>query len=439
MFKRISYKNIISISFLLLGFFLGISNIVIPIIVSIKSNNVFLSIIGFLITSVIFPMLVIFSLSKDKKVKKNILGQIIGKKLSFILFALCHIMVGPLFAIPRTSIASFEIVFAPFFGNGVALNIFYNFFYFLFVSVVSYNPKYLLKIIGLILNPIKITILIILCVSSIFISDKYISSIYPEKIFSNFYQFFYGLLHGYLTMDILGSMVFGLMIVKSINLCGVKDKKLITKYIIITGTIVSFILSIIYILLFKVGIISKFIFPDHEDGLILLNKYIKYMFGDFGHIFFSIAIFITCFSTAVSLTCSCAEFLKQYFNIKNIYLVIFISIISSLISNFNLNQLLFIALPVLSIIYPPCITLIISNLILDNNKINFLAILAVLISFFIGFLDSINLTYYSKYIPIFINILPFSDFNMRWVLPTFTILLIGYILKIIKKYKNKNF
>ena len=59
-----------------------------------------------------------------------------------------------------------------------------------------------------------------------------------------------GFVNGYLTMDTLGALVFGIVIVKAITSRGVTDKKLITKYAVNAGIISGIGLTLVYLSLF---------------------------------------------------------------------------------------------------------------------------------------------------------------------------------------------
>ncbi|PWF33540.1 branched-chain amino acid ABC transporter substrate-binding protein, partial [Yersinia pestis] len=114
-----------------------------------------------------------------------------------------------------------------------------------------------------------------------------------------------GIVNGYLTMDTLGALVFGIVIVKAITSRGVTDKKLITKYAVNAGIISGIGLTLVYLSLFKLGLGSHEIAPNAANGAIILHAYVQHAFGDMGAYFLSGMIFIACMVTAIGLTCAC--------------------------------------------------------------------------------------------------------------------------------------
>ena len=63
-----------------------------------------------------------------------------------------------------------------------------------------------------------------------------------------------GFVNGYLTMDTLGALVFGIVIIQAIYSRGVTDNKLVTKYAIIASLISGVGLTLVYLSLFKLGL-----------------------------------------------------------------------------------------------------------------------------------------------------------------------------------------
>jgi LIVCS family branched-chain amino acid:cation transporter len=112
---------------------------------------------------------------------------------------------------PRTATVSFEVGIAPLTGDGAMPLFIYSVIYFALVILVSLYPGKLLDTVGN-FAPLKIMALIVLAVAAIVwpagpISDA--MEAYKNAAFSN------GFVNGYLTMDTLGAMVFGIVIVNA--------------------------------------------------------------------------------------------------------------------------------------------------------------------------------------------------------------------------------
>lgn len=106
---------------------------------------------------------------------------------------------------------------APLTGDGAMPLFIYSLIYFAIVILVSLYPGKLLDTVGNFTAPLKIVALIVLAVAAIVWPAGPISSAmdaYQNAAFSN------GFVNGYLTMDTLGAMVFGIVIVNAARSAG---------------------------------------------------------------------------------------------------------------------------------------------------------------------------------------------------------------------------
>ncbi len=93
-----------------------------------------------------------------------------------------------------------------------------------------------------------------------------------------------GFVNGYLTMDTLGALVFGIVIIQAIYSRGVTDKKLVTKYAIIASLISGVGLTLVYLSLFKLGLGSHEVAPNAANGAVILHAYVQHAFWKYGFI-----------------------------------------------------------------------------------------------------------------------------------------------------------
>ena len=157
---------------------------------------------------------------------------------------------GPLFATPRTATVSFEVGIAPLTGDSALPLFIYSLVYFAIVILVSLYPGKLLDTVGNFLAPLKIIALVILSVAAIIWPAGSISTAteaYQNAAFSN------GFVNGYLTMDTLGAMVFGIVIVNAARSRGVTEARLLTRYTVWAGLMAGVGLTLLYLALFRLG------------------------------------------------------------------------------------------------------------------------------------------------------------------------------------------
>ena len=103
---------------------------------------------------------------------------------------------------------------------------------------------------GNFLAPLKIIALVILSVAAIVWPAGSISTAteaYQNAAFSN------GFVNGYLTMDTLGAMVFGIVIVNAARSRGVTEARLLTRYTVWAGLMAGVGQTLLYLALFRLG------------------------------------------------------------------------------------------------------------------------------------------------------------------------------------------
>ncbi|AOM41187.1 branched-chain amino acid transport system II carrier protein [Xenorhabdus hominickii] len=417
MAHRLSSKDIWALGFMTFALFVGAGNIIFPPMVGLLAGeNVWIAAAGFLLTAVGLPVITVIALAK---VGGGIeaLSSPIGKTAGLILATTCYMAVGPLFATPRTATVSFEVGIAPLTGTGELPLFIYSVIYFALVILISLYPGKLLDSVGHILAPIKILALAILGLAAVlWPAGSPIPAIesYQEIPFSN------GFVNGYLTMDTLGAMVFGIVIVNAARSRGVESPSLLTRYAMWAGLIAGLGLALVYLSLFKLGESSGSLVPKAENGAVILHAYVQNTFGSYGSFFLALLIFIACMVTAIGLTCACAEFFSRYLPLSYRALVLILGIFSMMVSNLGLSHLITFSIPVLTAIYPPCITLILLSFTLRWWK-NFSRILApaMLVSLLFGILDAIKASeHLSHLLPSWVTHLPLADQGLAWLIPT---------------------
>ncbi|WP_241494968.1 branched-chain amino acid transport system II carrier protein, partial [Pseudomonas mediterranea] len=248
--KVLKGQDILALGFMTFALFVGAGNIIFPPIVGLQSGpHVWMAALGFLITAVGLPVITVVALAKVGGAM-DALSSPIGKLAGGLLAAVCYLAVGPLFATPRTATVSFEVGLAPLTGESPLALFLYSALYFLVVFFISLYPGRLLDTVGRFLAPLKIIALAVLGIAAFALPAGNIGVATPEYVAAPFSQ---GFINGYLTMDTLGALVFGIVIVNAIRSRGVESPALITRYAIIAGLIAGIGLALVYISLFRLG------------------------------------------------------------------------------------------------------------------------------------------------------------------------------------------
>jgi LIVCS family branched-chain amino acid:cation transporter len=349
-----------------------------------------------------------------------------GRRAGVLLATVCYLAVGPLFATPRTATVSFEVGIAPLVGSSELALFIYSLVYFAIVMAISLYPGKLLDTVGHVLAPVKIVALLALSVGAILWPAGGISTAteaYQHAAFSN------GFVNGYLTMDTLASLVFGIVIVNAARSRGVTESRLLTRYTIWAGLIAGIGLTLIYLALFRLGSDSASLVSDQNaNGAAILHAYVAHTFGGAGSFFLAALIFLACMVTAIGLTCACAEFFSQYLPLSYRSLVFILGLFSMVVSNLGLSHLIQISIPVLTAIYPPCIALVVLSFTRPwwHNSTRVIAP-AMLISTLFGILDGIKASAISDILPAWTARLPLADQGLAWLAPTVIMVVIAII------------
>jgi LIVCS family branched-chain amino acid:cation transporter len=424
--KVLKGQDILALGFMTFALFVGAGNIIFPPIVGLQAGpHVWMAALGFLVTAVGLPVVTVVALAKVGGAM-DALSSPIGKVAGTVLAAVCYLSVGPLFATPRTATVSFEVGLAPITGESPLALFLYSLVYFLLVFWISLYPGRLLDTVGRFLAPLKIIALAVLGIAAFALPAGDIGVAQPAYVAAPFSQ---GFINGYLTMDTLGALVFGIVIVNAIRSRGVESPKLITRYAIIAGLIAGVGLALVYISLFRLGSDSHAIAAGATNGAAVLHAYVQHTFGTLGSGFLAVLISLACLVTAVGLTCACAEYFSRLLPLSYKTLVILLAAFSLLVSNLGLTKLIQFSIPVLTAIYPPCIALVALSFCKDFWHAQGRIVASVmLVSFLFGTIDAIKGSGLGEHLPDALAHLPLSEQGLAWLIPSLITLLGAFVV-----------
>ncbi len=417
-------RDIIALGFMTLSLFIGAGNIIYPPMVGLQAGaNVWVTASGFLITAVGLPILTVIALSKVEGDMTN-LSAPIGKWASIVLAVVCYLSVGPLFAIPRTATVSYEIGVIPFLQDGGSKSalLIFSLFYFVFVTVISLYPTRLLDILGNALSPLKLLVIALLGIAAFLYPAGPVGDIVKPYDATPFPQ---GFVDGYLTMDTLGALVFGIVIVTAIRSRGIVEQAQIVRYASIAGFMALIGFVLIYIGLFKLGNNSSTIAAEATNGAAILHRYVRHTFGSNGDIFLAILINLACAVTAIGLTTACATYFSSLFRLPYKGTAIALAFAGFAISNLGLTKIIEISVFALTAIYPPCIVLVLLSFLKPCFKrpqiVYSFTMLAALL---FGILDALKPLKLSGLA--WSTELPLSESGLVWLLPSLGIFVIAW-------------
>ena len=420
---RLKGSDLLALGFMTFALFLGAGNIIFPPSAGMAAGeNIGLAALGFLLTGVGLPLLTIVALARVGG-GMALLTAPLGKRAGVLFAVAVYLAIGPLFATPRTAVVSFEMGVAPFSGNNSTALLLYTLAYFAAVLFLSLNPGQLVDRIGKYITPVLLAALLVLGGAALLVPAGEIGQVSPDYQSTPFVQ---GFLQGYLTMDTLGALVFGIVIATAIRDHGVTDSKLITRYSVIAGLIAAVGLSLVYLALFYLGATSQGIAGEAQNGVQILTAYVQHTFGTAGSLLLAVVITLACLTTAVGLLTACGEFFSGLLPVSYRTVVIAFGVFSLLVANQGLTQLISFSIPVLVGLYPLAIVLVALSLLDDlwcSPARVFRPVMAVTLVF--GLVDGIAAAGGKALIPSFFSQLPLADQSLGWLLPVLLTLVLA--------------
>lgn len=348
------------IGLLLFSMFFGAGNLIFPPFLGAQSGTAFwLAMIGFVLTAVGLPLVVLFAIARVKGGIQAI-GNRVHPVFSTIFMVIVYLSIGPFLAIPRNANVAFEMGLMPLpFMNGTDTTIvllLFSVVFFLLVYLISLNPTNLERYLGRFITPILLVAIVILCIVSFMQLDgKFLAPTGGYEAGA----FFKGFLEGYNTMDALAALAFGIVILTAIRQRGVSDEKQLKGYMLKASLIAGTLLAAVYVSLGIVG--GKMaITGEFADGTQILSAVSFNLFGNSGTVLIGLIFTLACFTTVVGLTSACGQYFSKLIPKANYKTVVLVTtLIGFTLTNMGLSQILKVSVPFLVTAYPLTIVLIV--------------------------------------------------------------------------------
>lgn len=436
-------KNFV-IGLMLFALFLGAGNIIFPpALGQLAGENLVVAMIGFLITGVGLPLIAVLAIANSNTGETGGLQTIASRvhpAFGVIFTMIVYMAIGPFFGIPRTATVSYEIGIVPFLSSNLGQS---NWPLFLFTIVFftvtvafALNPAKLVDRIGKVLTPALFIIIGALVIKSILTPMGTIQDAQGDYITQPFFRSF---VEGYLTMDVIAALVFGIIIINALKAEGIKKKSEAFKATFIAGVIAAIGLTFVYVSLGFIGATSVEAIGIQDNGGAILALASNVLYGSAGKMILALTIIFACLTTSIGLVSACAQYFEENFpklSYKS-YVFIFAGF-SALIGNFGLTQLINISLPVLMMIYPLAIVLMIMSFF-DHlfNRQPIVYILALSFTAIISIFDGLKLT--SINIDPVVKVLehlPLYEQQIGWLIPAIVGIILGVIITALSPTKR---
>lgn len=422
---EIKRKDIIVCGFALFAIFFGAGNMIFPPYLGVEAGDRwFTAALGFLLSDPVLPVLGVIVTARLGG-RAIDLGKRVGWKFSAVISAICILIIGPFFAVPRTGATTHEMFIAPNLPSVPPLVTSVVFFGLTLYLVL--NPGKVLDYIGQFLTPGLLIILAV--ITAVAIANPPAAAIAtdtPELFKMSFKE-------GYQTMDALGASLMSGIVLTDLIRRGYTDDKSQVKASIQIGIIAFICLALVYGSLVYVGsTVSSMFTPDMDRTAILLGT-VETLLGGVGKFLLGLGVALACLTTSTGLTSTCGNFFEDVTDGKLQYkhIVIVATVIAFAISLIGVEGIIKIAVPVLTAVFPIVIFLILASIFDFQIKYNGVFIGGVIGAGAIGVIEAINL--FSKMnggnalgsLVEKINTLPLANFAFEWIVPAIICAVIG--------------
>lgn len=429
--SRKKITDIIICGFALFAIFFGAGNLIFPPYLGVISgNNWGIANIAFLLSDPLLPILgvIVTALLGGQATD---LGKRVSKHFSIIIGAISIILIGPLFAVPRTGATTHEIFvqsFVPTAPQWITSLIFFGLT--LYIAIHSHT---VIDAIGKYLTPILLIILLLVFIAAVVQPNAGFQTTTSARLFSQSFK------EGYQTMDALGAALMAGVVISDLTRRGYTEKKEQHQMMFGVGIVSFILLALVYSSLTYAGATVSTVYDSTVQRPALLIGLIEQLLGSFGKVAMGIAVSFACLTTSVGLITTCGHYFSTLTNGKLEYkkIVVVSVVLSFLLSLLGVDALLQLAVPVLSAIYPMVIALIFLSIFDRYIVYNWTYTGAVVGAFFIGGIQAIHLFSqmqggnFLSGLADWTNTLPLHQFGFEWLVPA----IIGSVLfTIISKF-----
>lgn len=223
--EKMDSKKLLFVSLMIFSMFFGAGNLIFPPqLGQLSGTNMLVSMGGFLISAVGLPILAIAVVAKAGGL--HILASRVHPRFAFAFTVLIYLSIGPFLGIPRAASLAFEMGISPFLSNTVGESSLPLFIYTLVYFGIAYwlcmSPSKLVDRFGKFLTP---TLLVL--IASIFVFSLFKPIGVLVAPIGDYAQFplLKGFLDGYMTMDAIAALNFGIVISIALKGMGVTEEK----------------------------------------------------------------------------------------------------------------------------------------------------------------------------------------------------------------------
>ncbi len=426
---------IVVTAMMLFSMFFGAGNLIFPPMLGVEAGENFLpAILGFLATGVLLPVLAIIAIALSGNNLRDAASRA-GRIFGLIFPILAYLSIGAFYALPRTGAVAYETAIQPLTGaEGLFLSGLFNLVFFGVSLALAWNPNNIVAALGKFLTPALLILLVLLVILAFIQFDGQAGA--PIERYSEA-PFAAGLLEGYLTMDAIAGLAFGIVVISALRYRNMPEGAPLVRGTMWAGLGAGILLGIIYL---GLGLIGQII-PDadqYSNGAAILADASNLTMGYPGLIIFGAIVTLACLTTAVGLIAATSEFFYTLVPriSYRIWAIIF-SVMSFGLATMGLETVLSVAAPIIGFIYPPGITLILITLVEPLLRKRMYFYWGFRLPIWVAVIWSALTTFHglgwgTGLIEPLLAWAPMQELGLGWILPTVAALVIGLIADLVK-------
>lgn len=443
--KHLSRRNLFFIGTMLFGMFFGAGNLIFPVFLGQSAgSHIVPAVIGFLISGVGLPLLGVAAIGMSKTDGVYGLASKVGRTFALVFTVILYLGIGPLFATPRLATISYSIGIQPFVPakyDHLALALF-SVAFFAVAWLLARKPGRIMVYIGKILTPAFLVALILLLV---FVVLFPMGNVHAGAVGT--YRgapLLTGFTNGYMTMDALASLAFGVVVVRSLQEFGDSEPTEIARDTIRAGVIAAVLMAVLYAVLAYMGLTALGEFHRASNGGVIIAQIANYYFGTLGSILTAIIVILACLKTGVGLITAFGDIFKELFPKLNYQsLILVATVIPLLLANVGLNGTIAISQPFLYFLYPIAIVLILLGLLAPVFRDEHLVyVITVLVTTIPAILDGLNALPASMHVGVIKSLLHIGDYlpgfslGLGWTVPALLAFCVSLVVAAVVRHRR---
>ena len=429
----------IIIGFALFAIFFGAGNLIFPPYLGVTAGeNWGITTLAFLISDPLLSIIAVMVVAALGGSALNV-GRRIHPLFASALAAICVLLIGPIFAVPRTGASTHEIFVQSYFPS--APQWITSLVFFGIVLWITYQENSVMDAIGKYLTPILLVILFCIFVAAIVQPDATFAKTDGTGLFAQ------GFKEGYQTMDVLGAPLLAGVVMKDITRRGYLNKKDQFRMMFGVGIVAFILLALVYSTLAYSGASMSTVIDSTAQRAAMLTTIVKNLLGSWGQLAMGLAVCFACLTTAIGLTTTCGQYFEEVSKGKISYkkTILVTVAVEFIISLVGVDSLINLAVPVLTFIFPIMIALILFSAFDQYIPYDWTYLGAVVGAGIVGLVQGINTLSQllgGKLLGDAVKLIgtfPLATYGLEWIVPTFVGALIFTILAAILKPKQLEF